>query len=78
MKLNLALASITGAAAFMPNAAPRNARSATNLYASKGDENAANRYAGGSVAFISGLLAAGQIAFADPTMLADNTVNLGR
>jgi hypothetical protein len=77
MKLHLALVLLTGATAFTSHSASGKGRFATNLYASKGDENTV-RYAGGSVAFLSGLFAAGQIAFADPKLLVDNTVNVGR
>jgi hypothetical protein len=77
MKLHLALTLVTGATAFTSHSTARNGRFVTNLYASKGDENTVSRHAGGTVAFISGLFAAGQIAFADPMLIVDNTVDYG-
>lgn len=68
MKLHLALACLTGAAAFAPQHVSRNNRFATDLSVSQRDNNS-GRLVGGAIAFLSGIMAAGQVAFADPSIL---------
>ncbi len=56
-----------GVIAFTPQASPR---FATNL-AVKQDEKGNNKLIGGAIAFFTGLATAGQIAFADPSLVVD-------
>lgn len=63
-----------GVLAFTPQAS----RSfATRLSASKKDETNDNQLVKGALAFFTGLAAAGQIALADPSVLIDNTIQVG-
>jgi hypothetical protein len=55
-----------GVIAFTPQASPR---FVTNLSAKQDEKR--NNLVGGAVAFLTGLTVAGQVAFADPTMLVD-------
>ena len=55
-----------GVIAFTPQASPI---FVTNLSAKQDEKR--NNLVGGAVAFLTGLTVAGQVAFADPTMLVD-------
>lgn len=66
-----------GAVAFTPQPVSRNIRIATELSALKGNENA-GKLVGGAIAFLSGIMAAGQVAFADPAILESYSLNSGK
>lgn len=63
-----------GVLAFTPQASPR---LSTKLEARR-DEGKRNNFVGGALAFVAGIATAGQVAFADPAILMDNTIPAGR